>query len=321
MRPVSRGAVFWGVALLTAGVVVLAIQQGWISDQVLDQAASWWPLFLIGAGVAIISAGALGVIATAAAGLLLGILIGGFVGGGVGFSTACGTEDPGALQAYQDGTFAGSADVEIELNCVTLEVGGGAGTDWSVEADEDGSEQLELSPTEDGFHLQTDDTVAGSTHRLHVGATIPADDGTNLSSSLNAGDATFDLSDGHWGDINLSGNAVAIHVDLSGADADSFQASMNAGALDIQLANDTAVDVLELSANAGSFDVCAPDDIGLAVTIGSSVATGHNLDEAGLIEDGNVWRTPGYASADTQIEITFSGNAAAFTLNPEGGCS
>ena len=51
---------------------------------------------------------------------------------------------------------------------------------------------------------------------------IPADEGTNLSSSLNAGDATFDLSDGRWGDVSLSGNAVAIHVDLSGAQADGF---------------------------------------------------------------------------------------------------
>jgi hypothetical protein len=143
----------------------------------------------------------------------------------------------------------------------------------------------------------------------------------NLSSSLNTGEATFDLSDGQWGDIDLSGNAVAIHVDLSGAEAESFQASMNAGAMDIKLANHTDVGPLELGANAGAFDVCAAEDIGLAVTVGSSVATGHNLEEAGLIEVGNVWRTPGYASADTQVEIRFGGNAAAFTLNPEGGCA
>ena len=111
-------------------------------------------------------------------------------------------------------------------------------------------------------------------HRLNVGVTIPAEEGTSLSSSLNAGEATFDLSDGQWGEVDLSGNAVAIHVDLSGADADSFQCSMNAGAMDIQLSSDTSLDSLQLSANAGSFEVCAAEDIGLAITVGSSVATG-----------------------------------------------
>jgi Domain of unknown function (DUF5668) len=320
MRPVSRGAVFWGAAFVTAGVVVLAIQQGWISDDVLGQAAQWWPLFLIGAGVAIIFAGTLGVIATAAAGVLLGLLVGGLIGGGANISTACGPGEPGPLQAYQDGSFSGAADVEIDLNCVTLVVTGGPGNDWSLEADEESADRIDLSVDEDSFDLQADDTVV-NTQRLNVGVTIPAEEGTNVSSSLNAGEATFDLSDGQWGGVDLSGNAVAIHVDLSGVDADSFQASMNAGAMDILLSSETSLESLELSANAGSFEVCAAEDLGLSITIGSNVATGHNLEEAGLTEDGNVWRTPGYASADTQIDITFSGNAAAFTLNREGDCS
>lgn len=320
MRPVSRGAVFWGAAFVTAGVVVLAIQQGWISEDVLGQAAQWWPLFLIGAGVAIIFAGTLGVIATAAAGVLLGLLVGGLIGGGANISTACGPGEPGPLQAYQDGTFSGAADVEIDLNCVTLVVAGGPDNDWSLEADEESADRIDFSVDENSFDLQADDTLV-TTQRLNVGVTIPAEEGTNVSSSLNAGEATFDLSDGQWGGVDLSGNAVAIHVDLSGADADSFQASMNAGAMDILLSSETSLESLELSANAGSFEVCAAEELGLSITIGSNVATGHNLEEAGLTEDGNVWRTPGYASADAQIDITFSGNAAAFTLNREGDCS
>jgi hypothetical protein len=320
MRPVSRGAVFWGAALVTAGVVVLAIQQGWISDDLLGQAAQWWPLFLIGAGVAIIFAGTLGVIATAAAGILLGLLVGGLIGGGATSLSACGPGEPGPLQAYEDGSFSSSAAVEVDLNCVSLQVAGGEGNDWSVEVDEDSADRIELSAGDTDLDLQSDEPGVGS-HRLNVGVIIPADDGSSLSSSLNAGEATFDLSDGDWGEVDLSGNAVAIHVDLSGADAESFLASMNAGAMDIELSSDTSLESLQLSANAGSFEVCVADDVGLAITVGSSVATGHNLDEEGLSQDGDVWRTPDFASASTQIEIMFSGNAAAFTLNPDGGCS
>jgi hypothetical protein len=321
MQRISRGAVFWGAAFITAGIVVLAIQQGWITEQILNDAAQWWPLFLIGAGVAIIFAGALGVIATAAAGILLGLLVGGLIGGGAAnLPTACGPGDPGPLEAWEEGSFTEPANVEIDLNCVTLVVTGGPGSDWAIEAASETAERLELSVDEDELDLQADDsTFMGD--RLHVGVMLPADEGTNLSSSLNAGEATFDLSDGEWGSIALDGNAVAIDVDLSGASSDGFAGSMNAGAMSIVLDADTDVGSLSLSANAGSFEVCVPDEVGVQVRVDSSVATGHNLDEAGLTQDGDVWRTSGYASAATQIEIVFSGNAASFTLSPEGGCS
>jgi hypothetical protein len=321
MQRVSRGAVFWGAAFITAGIIVLAIQQGWITDEILSQAAQWWPLFLIGAGVAIIFAGALGVIATAAAGILLGLLVGGLIGGGAAnLSTACGPGEPEPLAAWEEGSFSEPADVEIDLNCVTLEVAGGPDGEWTIESAADTADRLDLSADADGLELQSDDANAIG-DRLHVGVTLPADEGASVSSALNAGEATFDLSDGQWGSIDLEGNAVAIDVDLSGASADSFGGSMNAGAMSIVVDADTAVGSLVLSANAGAFEVCVPDEVGVQVRVDSSVATGHNLDEAGLTQDGDVWRTADYASAATQIEIVFSGNAAAFTLNPEGGCS
>jgi hypothetical protein len=322
MQRISRGAVFWGAALVTAGVVVLAIQQGWVSDDVVGQALRWWPLFLIGAGVAIIFAGTLGVLATGAAGVLLGLIIGGFIGGGAAnLPSACGNEPSGELQAFEEGSFSGSASVEIELDCVTLSVGGGPGDGWGVEADEAAADRLDLSDGDDELVVQDNDAFDVATERLLVAVTVPASEGTDLSTALNAGDATFDLGGGTWGDIDLGGNAVAMHVDLSGATAESFQASMNAGAMEIQIGDGTVVGPLELSANAGSFDVCAPEDIGLEVTVGSTVATGHNLEEAGLTEEGGVWRTRGFDSADTQVEIRFSGNAASFTLSAEGDCS
>ena len=322
MRPISRGAVFWGAAFITAGVVVLAIQQGWISNQIVSDAAQFWPLFLIGAGVAIIFAGALGVIATALAGVLLGVLVGGFIGGGATFSTACGTGEPGALEAFADGTLGSGAEVDIDLNCVTLEVSTGDDRVWTVSADEETAAQLEVSDDPDRLGVQADDTVIiGTEHRRHVGVVVPGDEGISLSSSLNAGDTTFDLADGRWGEISLSGNAVAIHVDLSGAEADGFSGSMNAGAMEIVLGADSVPGSIGLSGNAASFEVCASDELALQVTVSENVATGHNLDEAGLSEDDGVWRTPGFSSADNRVEITFSGNAASFNLNPEGGCS
>jgi len=323
VKPAPRGAILWGAALITAGVVILAIQQGFVSDDILNQAVRWWPLILIGAGVAVIVAGRLGAIAIGLAGVLLGLLIGGLVGGAASFPPACGGGDPGSLLPFEEGSFAGleRADVRIEVNCVRLEVAGSASKiGWSVEADEDAAADLSLSSGPSSLELGTVDSVTvGLEGSRHVAVTLPADEGTNLDLSLNAGEATLALAGGHWGAIQVDGNATSIRIDLSDAVADTIEASLNAGSAGIQFSDQTDVGSVRLSANAGEFHVCAPDSVGLQVTMGSDVAVGHNLDEEGLTEDGDVWRTSGYASAETHIDIVFSGNAAAFTLNPEGG--
>jgi hypothetical protein len=55
--------------------------------------------------------------------------------------------------------------------------------------------------------------------------------------------------------------------------------------------------------------------------MGSEIAVNHNLDDQGFDQDGDTWTSDGYSAADTRIEISFSGNAASFAVNPEGGCS
>jgi hypothetical protein len=320
VRTAPRGAIFWGSALVTAGLVILAIQQGYVSDAALAEVTRWWPLILVGAGLAVIFAGALGSVATALAGVLLGGLIGGLIATGGSFPTACAGDDPGPLEAFADGFFTESdADVELDLNCVTLVAAGGMGEGWFVQADAETATDLELDGGDRSLEIRSGDALSLS-GRGHVAVVLPAEAGINLSTSLNAGEATLELSTGLWGAIDVEGNATSIRIDLSDAAADTVEASLNAGSAGIQFSDQTQVGSVRLSANAGEFHVCVPDGIGLQVTMGSDVAVGHNLDEQGLTEDGDVWRTPGYASAQTQIDIVFSGNAAAFTLNPEGGC-
>lgn len=321
MKRMSRGAIFWGAALITTGIVVLLVQQGYVDQQLLSNAGQWWPLLLIGAGVAVIFAGVLGALSTALAGVLVGVMVGALISGGGSFPTTCGDTTAG-VSPLDDGSFDGSgADVVVDLSCITLEIGGGSGSDWAVKADEASAPNLEINGDSDRLEVKTSEGVVGFEGRRHVALTVPGDDGTNLDVSINAGEGTFDLSDGQWGRVELSGNASSTTVDLSDTELDSFSVSLNAGSASIQLSDGTAVDTLEFSANAGSIELCAPDGVGLQVTFGSDIAMGHNLDEQGFSQDGDRWRSPGYGSADTQIEIAFSGNAASFNVNPEGGCS
>ena len=144
MKRVSRGAIFWGAALIAAGVTILLIQQGYVDEQLLADAGQWWPLLIIGAGVAIIFAGILGSVATGLAGLLLGVMVGAVISGATSLPTNCsGEADP--VQAFQDGSFDGSgADVIADLSCITFEVSGGSGSNWAVETDEDTQNDLDL---------------------------------------------------------------------------------------------------------------------------------------------------------------------------------
>ena len=50
---------------------------------------------------------------------------------------------------------------------------------------------------------------------------------------------------------------------------------------------------------------CAPDDFGSR--------------EAGLVQVGGAWETPGYDTAVTRIELWTEANAGSFRLNPEEG--
>ena len=292
MRRVSRGAIFWGAALITMGIVILLIQQGLVDDQLLANAGQWWPLLLIGVGVAVIFAGVMGSVATALAGVLLGVMAGALISGATSIPVSCGNE-ASAVQAYQDGSFdASGAEITVDLSCVTFDVAGGPGSDWAVQADEQSTHDMTVTSDSDSLDLHTDAGVVFEGRR-HVALTVPADEGTNLDVSLNAGEATFDLADGRWGELDLTGNASAGTVDLSGAELDSLGVSLNAGSMSFQLDSDTTIGSVDVSANAGSVQVCAPEGMGLQVTFGSEIAMGHNLDEQGFTQDGDRWRSPG----------------------------
>ena len=90
---VRRGYLGWGVFLILAGAVPLAVRSGYLSDDQIGRLWSLWPLILVGIGVGLILSwtrfafvGGLIVAAT------FGLMVGGLLSTGIGtLSTgACG---------------------------------------------------------------------------------------------------------------------------------------------------------------------------------------------------------------------------------------
>jgi hypothetical protein len=88
---INRGLLFWGVALVVAGVVALAVGQGWIDRQAMLELWRLWPLILVALGVAIVLSrtplAALGILVAA---LVVGAAAGAALALGPGVVAACG---------------------------------------------------------------------------------------------------------------------------------------------------------------------------------------------------------------------------------------
>ncbi len=316
---INRGLVFWGVALITAGAVALAIQAEAIDG---EQARQWWrlwPVALIVIGLAIIAARTpFALVATLAAGIILGGLAGSLVGGWPnGLSVGCGGETDQLVSA--DGSFGRSADVTLDFNCGDLAVAMGGGSDWDVQARYAGDSEPRITSGDGSLRVEArGGGFPFGEGRQEWEVTLPTEVELALQVEANAASSDLDLDGANFSELNLDTNAGSVTLNLSGATADDLAIEMNAGSVQLIADGDTAFDG-SVEMNAGSLEVCIPDGVAFAITVEEdNITFSHNLDESGLTRSGDTWRSGSGAAA---ISFTVQGNAASFTLNPEGGCS
>jgi hypothetical protein len=67
--------------------------------------------------------------------------------------------------------------------------------------------------------------------------------------------------------------------------------------------------------------LCAPAGVALRLHTGDSVLAAQDYAAAGLVQNGDVWETPGYDTAVTRIELRTEANAGSFSLDPVEGCA
>jgi hypothetical protein len=316
---INTGLIFWGVALITAGVVALAVQAGAIGQETAQEAWRFWPVIIITIGLAVIAARTqFAVMTTVIAGLVVGGLVGTLVAGfPEGFSFGC---DGNAEEAVSErGSFGTDAEVDLNLNCGELNVTTEAGSNWSVEARYSG-DAPRIDAGAGSLSVESGDSVsffAGGDADQSWDVTLPTEPTIALSVDANAASSLLELDGATMDGLTIDANAGEVEIRLPGASVTDLSVEANAGSISIEV-DDAAQVSGSVEMNAGSLDLCVPEGVGLAITMtDDNITFSHNLDDLGLTRAGDVWRS---GSGDA-ITLSVEGNAASFTLNPEGGCS
>jgi hypothetical protein len=314
---INRGLVFWGLALVTAGVVALAASEGWIDRGLLVEAWRLWPLILIVIGLSIVlSRTPLALVGTVIAAVVVGAAGGAAFTAGPGV-VSCG-DGPASFETSSGDFTETQATVDLDLNCGDLTVGMADGRSWEAVTgiNEDDPPQLEAN----GGSLELRSEGGGfpfRRERQDWTVTLGREVVYELSASVNAADSSLNLAGGRFGAVNLDPNAGSVDIDLSGAEVGELRVSLNAGSL--SLTADAETDLTgAVSVNAGSVELCAPEGA-LRITV-SGTLTANDLDESTLIESGDTFTGEAFATASHTIDLVLEGNAASFSLNPEDGC-
>jgi len=316
---INTGLIFWGVTLITAGVVALAVQAGAIDEESAQQVWQFWPVIIIVIGLAVIAARTpFAVIATVVAALVVGGMAGSLVAGFPnGFSFGC--EGTAEETVTEEGSFATDAAVDLALNCGELNVTTATGSAWSVEARysgdapqiESGSDSLRVE-SGDNFSLFN---VSDADQAWDI--VLPTDPTLDVSVDANAASSRLELDDATVSGLAISANAGEVDLRLPGASVSDLSVDANAGSVTIDVDDGTEL-AGSIEMNAGSLELCVPGGVGLAITMSDdNITFSHNLDDLGLTREGDIWRS---GSGDA-ITLSIEGNAASFTLNPDGGCS
>lgn len=316
---IHRGLLFWGLFLIPLGAIPLLARADLIDVRAIGQAWRFWPLILVGIGLAILlGRGRASIVATVVLALVLGGIAGATLAAGPGWIASavdCGPERTTDSQLDQNGTFSQPAEINLELRCGSVDLTTGAGANWTVHASYAGPRPAVDSS---GSKLEVDVPNGTSGQRQNWAVTAPVDLTDVIDVRTNAGAASLHLDGARLSRLEADLNAGDLLIDGSSATIGRLDVQMNAGRARITLA-DSAPVTGKLSMNAGAIELCVPAGAELRLTTKEQLTFVNNLGQRGLARAGDVWHRAGPAGA-AAIELAIEGNAANLTLDPDGGC-
>ncbi len=320
----NRNLIGVGLFFIVFGAFLLGVRQGWIPTEIAERSWQVWPLLLIAAGLSMIFAGRPGArLGGIVAAVCLGVMAGGLVASGSGLQIGCGGDEASTAFARESGDLPDEAQVGISFLCGDLTVDTGEGRTWAVEGASGDGKPPTIRRDTDGVRLEAADDAGvfgfpGTRERWQI--TLPTDPRIDLDVELNAGAGTLTLRGAHLASVDATVNAGSLRIDLRDvAAASTLDGTVNAGSAvvwlpDLPLEGD-------LTVNAGSLSICAPEDVGLRLTTGDNPISSNNFEDEGLVRSGDAWETPGFATAEIRIALDIQANAGSVSLNPRQACT
>ena len=320
----NRNLIGFGLFFIVFGAFLLGVRQGWIPTEIAERSWQLWPVLLIAAGLSMIFAGRPGArLGGLVAAVCLGAMAGGLVAAGGGLQIGCGGDDASTPFGRESGDLPDAAQVRISFHCGDLTVDTAPGRSWSVEGASGDGKPPTIRRETDGVGFEAADSPGvfdfpGTREQWDI--TLPTDPTIDLDVELNAGAGTLTLRGAHLGSIDATVNAGSLRIDLRDvAAASTLDGTVNAGSAVVWLA-DLPLEG-DVTVNAGSLSICAPEDVGLRLTTGDNPISSNNFEEAGLVRSGDAWETPGFATAPIRIALDVQANAGSVSLNPHQACT
>jgi hypothetical protein len=312
---IRRGLLFAGLFFIPVGVMTLLVRAGTISAASLADVWRFWPLVLIGIGIALLlgrsRAASVGI---AIAALVLGILVGSAIasnGDWIATFSQCGSTTADSERIDRNGAFTASATIDLKLRCGTATLTTGPGDAWGLQARYDGAPPT-VDEAPDRLQVQVPD--GSGVRRNDWTITAPTGRFTVLRVASNAATGSFTLAGATLQGVTVQANAGDILVDGADATIGDIDVDINAGRARVTLAGTTEG---RLQVNAGAIDLCVPSDANLTFDVADQLTFVTNLADRGLQQNGTTWTRSGSGGS---VTLRIDGNAASFTLDPDGGC-
>ena len=320
----DRRLIYLGLFLLVFGGVLLGARQGWIPDDVVASIWQLWPILLIAIGLSIILSGRTGSwLGGIVASVLLGAMAASAIQTGVVPFVGCGGDDDGTPFEAQSGQLASSAEVDITFSCGELEVATGSGAGWTLEGTSDEGRVPDVRTTDGGVEIESSERGGfpfGGGGRQHWELTLPTEPELAVGVTLNAGSGQIGLEGARLANVNFTVNAGSLSLDLRDVEeVQGLNGTVNAGS-NVTWLPELALDG-NLTVNAGSLVICAPEELGLRLTTGTNPISSNDFDRAGLVEVDGGWETPDYDAAQVRTELNVTANAGSISLNPSQPCT
>ena len=313
---IRRGLLFGGLVLIPLGGIPLLVRAGVIDEDVLANAWQLWPLILVGLGLALLlGRSRAGLAGTVVVALTIGGLAGAALAAGpswLGTITDCAPVSADSTSLDRDGSLSGAATVTVELDCGTFDLVTEPGSAWTVHADYRGPEPR-VQASSSTLTLQGPRDPGSHRQEWQVG--VGADVLRAVEMTINAAASTAALDGATLDSFRADLNAADLQLDGSSATIADIDLAVNAGRIRATLGEGAATG--SLSANAGAIELCVPPTSALRFDVNDQLTFATNLESRGLTQEGETWTREGSGAL---IDLDVEGNAASFTLDPDGGC-